>query len=100
MIPVFRPLITKKNRKSVLSTLKRGEISGNFGLAIKEFESKVRIEISAIQRILRDIEKFKSYDSVVPKAKKKDLKNYESLRSEMKKYLYELIMTLEKRKKN
>lgn len=66
---------------------------------VKEFESKVRIEISAIQRVLRDIEKFKSYDSVVPKAQKKDLKNYESLRSEMKQYLYDLILTLEKRKK-
>ena len=40
MIPVFRPLITKKNIKSVLLTLKRGEVSGNFGLAIKEFESR------------------------------------------------------------
>ena len=66
---------------------------------VKEFESKVRIEISAIQRILRDIEKFKSYDSVVPKVDKKDLKNFESVRSEMKKYLYDLIMTLEKKKK-
>lgn len=39
MIPVFRPLITKQNIKSVLSTLQRGEISGNFGLAIKQFET-------------------------------------------------------------
>ncbi|MBG07491.1 MAG: hypothetical protein CME68_01935, partial [Halobacteriovoraceae bacterium] len=66
---------------------------------VKEFESKVRIEISAIQRILRDIEKFKSYDSIVPKGQKKDLKNYESLRSEMKQYLYELIKALGKKKK-
>ena len=40
MIPVFIPLITKRNIKSVLSTLVRGEISGNFGLAIKEFEKR------------------------------------------------------------
>ena len=66
---------------------------------VKEFESKVRIEISAIQRLLRDIEKFKSYDSLVPKGQKKDLKNYESLRSEMKKYLYELIKALGKKNK-
>lgn len=39
MIPVFRPLITKKDKKSVLSALKRGEISGNFGYAIKKFET-------------------------------------------------------------
>ena len=66
---------------------------------VKEFESKVRIEISAIQRILRDIEKFKSYDAVVSKGDKKDLKDFESVRSEMKKYLYDLITTLEKKKK-
>ena len=34
MIPVFRPLITKR-QKSVLSALTRGEISGNFGKAIR-----------------------------------------------------------------
>ena len=39
MIPVFRPLITKKDKKSVLSALQKGEISGNFGLAIKKFET-------------------------------------------------------------
>ena len=32
--------LTKKNIKSVLSTLVKGEISGNFGSAIKEFEKK------------------------------------------------------------
>ena len=40
MIPVFKPVITKQNIKSVISTLRRSEISGNFGLAIKQFESK------------------------------------------------------------
>ena len=38
MIPVFRPLISKKDKKSVLSTLNKGEISGNFGETIKKFE--------------------------------------------------------------
>ena len=38
MIPVFRPLISKKDKKSVLSTLNKGEISGNFGDTIKKFE--------------------------------------------------------------
>ena len=40
MIPVFKPIITKQNIKSVISTLRRSEISGNFGLAIKQFEIK------------------------------------------------------------
>lgn len=38
MIPVFTPLISKKDKKSVLSTLNKGEISGNFGDTIKKFE--------------------------------------------------------------
>ena len=57
----------------------------------------VKIEINAIQRLLRDIEKFKSYHSLIPKKNQKDLKEYKSLRSELKGYLYELIKALVKR---
>ena len=64
---------------------------------LKLFESKVKIEISAIQRLLRDLEKFKSYHSIVPKKDQKNLKEYEGLRSELKKYLYELIQALGKK---
>ena len=64
---------------------------------INAFKAKVKIEISAIQRILRDVEKFKSYHSLVPKNDKKDLKDYEGLRSDLKKYLYELIKALGKK---
>ena len=40
MIPVFKPIITKKNKKSVLHALNKGEISGNYGENIKKFELK------------------------------------------------------------
>lgn len=40
MIPVFKPLLTKKDKKSVQNALENGEISGNFGKAIRNFESK------------------------------------------------------------
>lgn len=39
MIPVFKPLISKKDKKSVVSALNKGEISGNFGKIIKTFEN-------------------------------------------------------------
>ena len=39
MIPVFKPLISSKNKKAVLSALNRGEISGNFGKIINQFEN-------------------------------------------------------------
>jgi len=39
MIPVFRPLISKKDKASVLSALNKGEISGNFGKIINQFEN-------------------------------------------------------------
>jgi perosamine synthetase len=38
MIPVFQPLLTKKDKLSVLRSLNRGEISGNFGESINLFE--------------------------------------------------------------
>ena len=38
MIPVFQPLLTKKDKLSVLRSLNRGEISGNFGKSINLFE--------------------------------------------------------------
>ena len=75
-----------KRPSSKINILKRRRINA--------FKEKVKIEISAIQRILRDIEKFKSYHSLVLKNEKKDLKDYEGLRSELKKYLYELIKAL------
>ena len=34
MIPVFKPLISKKDKISVLRALNNGEISGNFGKTI------------------------------------------------------------------
>ena len=40
MIPVFKPLITKKDKISVLRALNNGEISGNFGKTINIFEKK------------------------------------------------------------
>jgi perosamine synthetase len=40
MIPVFKPLITKKDIKSVLAALNKGEISGSFGNTIEKFEKK------------------------------------------------------------
>ena len=38
MIPVFQPIISKNNIKSVVSALKKGEISGSFGKYIRLFE--------------------------------------------------------------
>tara|TARA_Y100001954_G_scaffold124691_1_gene133879 strand:+ start:21647 stop:22630 length:984 start_codon:yes stop_codon:yes gene_type:complete len=64
---------------------------------IRDFESRVKIEISSIQRLLRDIEKFRSYHDLIPKKEQKDLKEYKSLRSELKGYLYELIKALSKK---
>jgi hypothetical protein len=64
---------------------------------VKKFQEKVRIEISAIQRILRDIEKLKSYHQFVAKKDHKDMKGFETMRSDMKKYLYELIKALSKK---
>ena len=64
---------------------------------IKDFESKVKIEISSLQRLLRDIEKFKSYHTLIEKKDQKDLKEYKKFRSELKKYLYELIKALGKK---
>jgi len=40
MIPVFEPLITQKDIYSVLTALKKGEISGSFGNTIETFEKK------------------------------------------------------------
>ena len=56
MIPVFKPLITKKI-KTVLSTLNRGEVSGGVGLAIKEFESELQniSDASMLQRPLAEL---------------------------------------------
>ena len=85
------PKLDLTRPKSIIGSLQKKRV--------KAFEAKVRIEISAIQRILRDVEKFKSYHSSIPKKDQKDLKNYESLRSEMKKYLYDLIIALGKKEK-
>jgi len=38
MIPVFQPIISKADINSVVSALKKGEISGSFGENIKLFE--------------------------------------------------------------
>lgn len=38
MIPVFKPKITSKDIKEINNTLKKNEISGNYGKAIFEFE--------------------------------------------------------------
>jgi perosamine synthetase len=38
MIPVFQPIVSKSDIKSVVSALKKGEISGSFGKNIKLFE--------------------------------------------------------------
>jgi len=40
MIPVFEPIIGKEEIKAVVAALKRGEISGSFGLALEQFENK------------------------------------------------------------
>ena len=39
-IPVFAPEITESDIASVVSALKKGEISGNFGTYLDEFERK------------------------------------------------------------
>jgi perosamine synthetase len=38
MIPVFQPIVSKSDIKSVVSAIKKGEISGSFGENIKIFE--------------------------------------------------------------
>ena len=78
MIPVFRPLITKIDKKSVLSALERGEISGNFGLAIKKFETKFAehaktsglATVDAVEVKQVDIEPEKSFMPEHPQADK------------------------------
>lgn len=40
MIPVFEPVITEDAIDAVAAALRRGEISGNFGRALAEFESE------------------------------------------------------------
>ena len=39
-IPVFQPVIEQDEIDSVVAALKRGEISGNFGEALTEFEER------------------------------------------------------------
>ena len=38
MIPVFQPIVSKADIRSVVSALKKGEISGSFGKYIDLFE--------------------------------------------------------------
>lgn len=40
MIPVFEPVLTDDDIASVVAALKRGEISGSFGEALRDFESQ------------------------------------------------------------
>jgi perosamine synthetase len=40
MIPVFEPVIGEEEIAEVVAALRRGEISGNFGKALQEFESE------------------------------------------------------------
>lgn len=40
MIPVFEPVIGSDEIEAVVAALKRGEISGSFGIAIEEFEQR------------------------------------------------------------
>jgi perosamine synthetase len=40
MIPVYEPVIGEEEIEAVVSALRRGEISGTFGQALKEFEEK------------------------------------------------------------
>jgi perosamine synthetase len=39
MIPVFEPIIGEEEIKAVVATLRRGEVSGSFGLALDKFEN-------------------------------------------------------------
>jgi perosamine synthetase len=40
MIPVFEPVLTEEDIASVVAALRRGEISGSFGEALREFETE------------------------------------------------------------
>ena len=40
MIPIFEPVIGDEEIDAVVAALKRGEISGTFGVALKDFEEK------------------------------------------------------------
>lgn len=40
MIPVFEPVLTEEDIQSVVAALRRGEISGSFGEALREFETE------------------------------------------------------------
>ena len=41
MIPVAEPVLTDEDKQSVLAALERGEISGSFGVALKQFEEEL-----------------------------------------------------------
>ena len=56
MIPVFTPLISKKDKKSVLSTLNKGEISGNFGDTIKNLNLILQDTLAANMLQLHPVE--------------------------------------------
>ena len=40
MIPVFEPVLTEEDIQSVVDALRRGEISGSFGEALRQFETE------------------------------------------------------------
>ena len=43
MIPVFEPAIGEEEIAAVVAALRRGEISGSFGVAIEQFETEFEI---------------------------------------------------------
>ena len=52
-IPVFEPVIEQDEIDSVVAALQRGEISGTFGEALKEFEKRFAGQTSGQRTAIR-----------------------------------------------